>query len=87
VKRRRNCRRGRSAALAVSGPAAALEPPLGVVAAAGGSTPGEYGEGRPAAGRRFEARRPKLEGAGIGRPASEPESYEVEDSVRGLFTA
>ncbi len=29
----------------------------------------------------------KLDRAGIGRPASEPESYKVEESCRGLFTA
>jgi hypothetical protein len=51
--------RVRSAARAASGPAAAMETPLGVVAAAAGSTPGEYGEGRLAVGRRFESRRPE----------------------------
>jgi hypothetical protein len=29
----------------------------------------------------------KLERAGIGRPASDPESYEVEESHRGIFAA
>jgi hypothetical protein len=49
--------RERSAAGAASGPAAAMETPLGVIAAAVRATPGEYGEGRLAAGRRFETRR------------------------------
>jgi hypothetical protein len=44
---------------AASSPTAALEPPLGVVAAAAGSTPGEDGEGRLAASWRFEAQGPE----------------------------
>jgi hypothetical protein len=80
----RRCERrllGRSAAIAASGPTTAGEAPLGgAVASATGSAPGEKREGRQRGAL-------KLESAGIGRPDSDPDSYDVEESARGLLTA
>ena len=51
----------RSAARAARWPASAMEAPLGIVAAAAGSAPGETGQEWLAVGRRFKARRPETD--------------------------